>query len=317
MFEKSFYIITGLIFSFLFCNKGNGQDIHYSNNYENFYNLNPANITLIKNAAIGLNYRNQWPGSSDFVNYSAAVFKTFKDLKSTIGLQALRDDQGKGIITNTGFSLFYGYRTKISEEIVLAAGISGAYYIYKLNMDQLVFENNQLPVSFDNLNKHYIDFGAGLEFEIYKMNTIGFSVSHLSSPQINSINNLPYKLTLNYHGVYDLMNPYSFHKIYLEPLIVSSFQSNANELIYGSKISIQGIEGGLFLRNDENFNFDAIIILLGINFGNITLNYSYDINLSGSRSRFNKLASHEVTFFYNLEYNNRRNKKGAIKCPKI
>jgi len=29
------------------------------------------------------------------------------------------------------------------------------------------------------------------------------------------------------------------------------------------------------------------------------------------------LASHEVTFFYNLEYNIRRNKKGAIKCPKI
>lgn len=315
---KNYYnkILTPLLFLIITL-PGYNQDIHFSNNHENFFNLNPAGITNIKNAALVLNYRNQWPGSADFVNYSAAFFNTFKTLKSTTGLQIIRDDQGKGIITNTGFSLFYGYRTKIINDIIFSAGLNGSYNILSINTNQLQFEDNQVPVSIENQKKQYIDFSAGFELNFYKTNRIGAAISHITSPQISSENNLTKKITFNYHGSFNLMNPYSFRKINLEPLIISSFQPSSGELIYGSRINVDGIFGGLYLRNDYNFKFDALIILLGINFGNITLNYSYDINLSGTQSRFYKLASHEVTFFYNLEYNIRRNKKGAIKCPKI
>jgi type IX secretion system PorP/SprF family membrane protein len=317
MFEKNINIRIRLFAILFSCIYSYGQDIHYSNNFENFYNLNPSDITRINNAAIVMNYRNQWPGSVDFVNYSAAFFNTFKNLKSTVGLSVLRDDQGKGIITNTGTTLYYAYRTKISNDIFLSSGLCGSYNIYNINTNQLIFENNQLPVNMNSQKQNYLDFAFGFWLEIYKMNRLGFAISHLSTPQISTENNLPYKITLNYHGKYDLMNPYSFQKVYLEPIILSSFQGSSNELFYGSKITIQGVQGGVFLRNYDNFKFDALIILLGINFENIRVNYTYDINLSGSLSRFNKLASHEVTFFYNLEYNNRRNKKGAIKCPKI
>jgi type IX secretion system PorP/SprF family membrane protein len=318
MFRKSFHIIitVQLLFcaAFEYCH---GQDIHYSNNYENFFNLNPSAISKIKNTAFIANYRNQWPGSADFVNYSATILTTFKEYKSTTGIQILRDNQGQDIITNTDISVFYAYRTKFSTNLTFSAGLCGSYILYSLNSNNLVFENNQSPANPENQKKQYLDFMSGIEIDFYKKNTLGVSISHMSSPQINTETDITYKYILNYHGTYNLMNPYSFRKIYLEPVIISSFQSNASELFYGSKINIGVIQGGLFLRNDKNFRFDSFVILLGINFGNITVNYTYDINLSGSQSRFNKLASHEVTFFYNLEYNIGRNKKGAIKCPKI
>lgn len=314
LLDKKIIPAIALVFTIVVCQ---GQDIHYSNNYENFYNLNPSSITNIKNSAFIGNYRNQWPGSADFVNYSAAFFITFKDFKSTLGTQLIRDNQGNGIITNTGIALFYAYRTKISNNIIISAGLGGIYNMYALNTGSLTFEDNQSTINFNNQKKKYFDFLSGIELEFNKSNILGASVSHITSPQINTETSLPVKLTFNYQGKYSLMNPYSFRKIFLEPIIVSSIQSNANEIFYGSKINIQGIAGGLFLRNDNNFNFDSFIILLGISFGNVTVNYTYDINLSGSQSRFNKLASHEVTFFYNLEYNIGRNKKKAIKCPKI
>ena len=53
--------------------------------------------------------------------------------------------------------------------------------------------------------------------------------------------------------------------------------------------------------------------MLGISFGNNELFYAYDLNLSGADARFNKLASHEVTFLHKFEYTKKnRNKKGEF-----
>jgi len=294
-----------------------GQDIHYSNNYENLFNNNPSSITEIKNATIYLNYRNQWPGSTDFVNYSGAFFSTFKNLKSTFGIQVLRDDQGNGLINTTNFALLYGYRTKVYKDIIFSSGISGSYNLYSINTNQLIFEDNSVPLIIENSETHFFDFKAGFEFSFYNQSWLGFSCSHLTAPQINSETGLYRKYIINYHGNYSLVNRYNFRKIYIEPILLTSLQKDASELIYGGRITIEGLQGGLFLRNDYQMNFDSFIILLGISLKNIIVNYAYDINLSGSQSRFNKLASHEVTFLCNFEYNNRRSKKGAIKCPKF
>ena len=80
---------------------------------------------------------------------------------------------------------------------------------------------------------------------------------------------------------------------------------------------IMGIIAGIYARQSLKFKFDAIIILLGTRFRNLSLYYCYDINLSGADSRFTNLAAHEVTFLYDMQYKRKRNKRGAIKCPKI
>jgi type IX secretion system PorP/SprF family membrane protein len=295
----------------------NGQDVHYSNPNENLFNLNPSCITQIEKSALNLNYRNQWPGGSNFLTYSAAFFSTFSNLKSTVGMQIMRDDMGNGIISLTKASLLYGYETKVSKSMNLSAGLGGSYNIYSIDINRLTFENNITPVSLTNDKVNYFDFLAGMELGILNESWFGLSISHLTSPQISSEFNIFRKYTFSYRGSYNLFNNYSSKKAFIEPVFLSSFQHNNNEVLYGGRINYTGFLGGVYLRNDFNFKFDSFIILLGISLKKITIIYTYDINLSGSHSSFSKLASHEVTFFYNLEYNSRSNKKGAIKCPKF
>jgi type IX secretion system PorP/SprF family membrane protein len=311
---KAYFLIFVCIKSFLICS---GQDMHYSNLHENLFNLNPACITQIKKTAFNLNYRNQWPGSSNFTTYSGAFFNTFSSLKSTIGLQIMRDEQGNDIINTTGVSLLYAYQTKVSKSVSISAGLGGTYSIYSIDLDHLTFENNLSPLTAFNSKIYFFDFLAGIELGIFDANWFGLSISHLTSPPISSEFNLFRKYTFSYRGNYNLFNKYSPKKGVIEPVLITSLQHNSSEVLYGTRINYSGYLGGLYIRNDINMKFDSFIILLGISFKKIIFIYTYDINLSGRQSRFNKLASHEVTFFYNLEYNNRTNKKGAIKCPKF
>jgi type IX secretion system PorP/SprF family membrane protein len=294
---------------------GNGQDIHYSNLNENFYKLNPAYITHFEHSSMQLNYRNQWPGSADFVTYSGAFFYNSETLKSTAGIQILRDDQGRGIINTTGFSLLYGYRTSLFHDISFAAGINGGYNIYTVDFSKLQFENNQIPSL--NSRRNYFDFSAGVELGFMKRSYFGLSVAHLSTPDLSPGNPIARKYCISYQGDYNLSKQYSHQQISVEPLLVTTFQKDINEILYGTRIDYSNILGGIYVRQDYNFNFDAIIILLGISFGNNMFIYTYDINLSGAGSNFYKLAAHEVTFLHKFEYTKTRNKKGAIKCPKF
>jgi type IX secretion system PorP/SprF family membrane protein len=295
--------------------KGHCQDFHYSDLHENLFQLNPSSITVVKNAQMQLTYRNQWPGSVDFVTYSGSFFINFENLKSTTGIDIFRDDQGKGIISTTGVNLLYGYSTQLFNKLSFAAGISGGYTIYAVDFSKLTFENNQTPLI--NSRENYADFTAGVEFGISKETMLGFSTAHLTAPEISPGNRLFRKYCLSYRGNYPLSNPYMHQQFTLEPIVITTIQNNYNEILYGARLNYSGFLGGLYLRQDYKFHFDATIILLGISFGNNTFIYTYDINLSAAESNFDKMASHEVTFLHKFEYTKSRNKKGAIKCPKF
>jgi type IX secretion system PorP/SprF family membrane protein len=295
--------------------KTNCQDIHYSNLHENLYQLNPSTITNIKNSLLQFTYRNQWPGNADFVTYSAAFLIRYEEIKSTAGIQVYRDDQGKGIISTTSVNLLYGYHTQLFTGLSFAAGISGGYNIFVIDYSKLHFENNTTPTI--NTGKNYADFSTGIEFGILKRTFLGFSISNLLTPEISPGNRLYRKYCLSYHGVYNLSNQYSHDHFELEPILVTTVQNNFNEILYGARCNYLSFQGGVYLRQDYKFNFDATIILLGISFGNNDFIYTYDINLSAAESNFNKMASHEVTFLHKFEYTNTRKKKGAIKCPKF
>jgi len=291
------------------------QDVHYSNLHENLYQLNPSAITNIKNSLLQLTYRNQWPGSADFVTYSAAFLFSYEELKSTAGIQLYRDDQGKGIISTTGVNFLYGYHTQLFNSLSLAAGISGSYNIYAVDYSKLQFENNTTPTI--TTGKNYADFSSGLEFGILKQTFLGFSVSNLLAPEISPGNRIFRKYCLSYHGTYSLSNQYSHEQFKLEPIIITTLQNSFNEILYGARFNYLNFQGGIYMRQDNKFNFDATIILLGISFGNNNFIYTYDINLSAAESNFNKMASHEVTFLHKFEYTKSRKNKGAIKCPKF
>lgn len=294
-----------------------GQYFHFSNLHENLFKINPSYISNVEKLSIQLLYRNQWPGLSDFVTYDASLIFSSEKYKSSLGTYIFRDSQGGGIINNTNISLLYAYRTRVNRDIFLSAGINGAFQVYKTNFSGLSFENGQNPASEDKLI-YQPEFSVGVNMDYRGTSNFGFSISQFSSlySTTESVDGLRY--TVSFNGRYLINRGYSKNTLAIEPLIYTSFSNSYRELLYGGRANISGLIGGLYVRQNLGFQFDALIILLGTQFGNVQLFYTYDLNLSGASARFSNLAAHEVTFLYNLEYKRKTNKRrGAIKCPDI
>lgn len=296
---------------------GKAQYFHFSNLHENLFKINPSYITRTEKLSLQLLYRNQWPGISDFVSYDASFLVSSERYKSTLGTYIFRDTQGGGIINNTNFSLLYAYKTRISRDIFFSAGLNGAFQIYKTNFSGLTFENGMNPAS-ENKIIYHPEFSVGINMDMQGKNNFGFSISQFSTFFSASQINDGLRYTLSYVGRFVTGKGYSQNTTIFEPLVYTSLSRTYNELLYGGRINISGLIGGLYARQDLTFKFDALIILLGTHIGNLQFFYTYDLNLSGASARFSNLAAHEVTFLYDLEYKRKTKKRrGAIKCPNI
>jgi type IX secretion system PorP/SprF family membrane protein len=308
---------TAAFFSVICCMNLSGQTYHFSDIHENLYINNPASITGTGKLRFQANYRNQWPGNSDFVTYNASCFLSSEALNSTAGVLFLRDSQGEGIISYDYFSGLYGYKTRISRNWFFAGGIQAAYSIYSTNFNDLDFINNQTPAVPLNERISSFDFSTGIIISYGEIANYGLSFSKVGSMLPQSDDYQALQLNLSYEGKYVMTRNHSFSEYYIEPLVYLALQQDFSELLYGTRIDYNSLLGGLYIRQNLRFQFDAIILLLGTRIGNAGFYYCYDINLSGFDSRFTNLAAHEVTFLYDLEYKRKMNKRGAIKCPKI
>ena len=294
-----------------------GQYFHFSDLHENLYKLNPSYASNVEKLSLQLLYRNQWPGLSDFITYDASIILSSERYKSSTGAYIFRDTQGGGIINNTGFSLLYAYKTRINRDIFFSAGINAALQIYRTNFSGLVLENGQSPAAEDK-SVYKPEFSVGINIDLQGKTNFGISLSQLSSIYTRGPMNDGMRYTVSYCGSFVTNRGYSRNTIIVEPIVYASASRVYNELVYGGRVNISGLTGGLYARQNLGFQFDALIILLGIQLGNMRLFYTYDLNLSGTSARFSNLAAHEVTFLYNLEYKRKTKKRrGAIKCPDI
>jgi type IX secretion system PorP/SprF family membrane protein len=310
-------LLHAFLFSAIFSRCISGQTYHFSNIHENLYLNNPAVITQIEKIRFQALYRNQWPGNSDFITYNAAGYYKSEPLNSTLGAVFLRDSQGEGIVNYDYFSLLYAYKTRITRNWFFAGGIQAAYSIYSTNFSQQTFNNNQTPVVTLDERSPSFDFSTGIVISYGEVARYGLSVSKLGAMLPSSDSYQGLQLNLSYEGGIVMARNHSFSEYQIEPLVFLSLQKNFSELLYGARLNYNTFIGGMYVRQNLKFQYDAIIILLGTRFGNAGFYYCYDINLSGFDSRFTNLAAHEVTFLYDLEYKRKMNKRGAIKCPQI
>lgn len=306
------FMLSGFVFS------ADAQSFHFSDQHENIFKSNPAAISQVENLAFQLTYRNQWPGNSDFVNYDGAAIISSERMKSSLGVYAFRDVQGAGVINQTGASLMYAYRTRISPHMHLSAGIMASFSQYLTRFSLLTFEN---PVPVADENYFHLDFSTGIEFQYREKARIGIALNNLGAFIPPQGDHLDPGISLSYIGRIEGAGRYSRSKLSFEPLVYTSLSIKQSELLFGTRINYENLYGGIYIRQNYLFHYDAAIILLGTRFGNAEMFYTYDINLSGVISNFTNNAAHEVTFLYNLQYKRnikkKSKKRGAIKCPNI
>ncbi len=305
------------------------QDLHFSDLYSTLHHSNPSSIASLENPRAGVTYRNQWPGlSSVYVTYNAFYFHPVQQLNSTVGADLIHDVQAGGALTRTGFSLLYAYAVNITDQVRIAAGMQFAYVRKRIDPDKLVFESDltgttagDYPIGYESYRTDIADFALGLtaffEYGLFA----GISVHHITTPTDNlagnALGNLYPRYTVHAGGLIDLNERSVRRRMTVKPAVHFQMQGKYTEFLYGSSLNIKPFEFGLWARNDIRFHFDAAILLLGFSRENYTFYYCYDVNMKKMRFFSPGIGSHEVTFYYDFKYKDKRKNRGAIKCPKI
>lgn len=310
------------------------QDPEFSQYYANPLYLNPAYAGATECGRLGLNYRNQYPSLSNaYVTYNISYDQSMPKINSGFGFLIMNDAQGDGGLVRTSAALFYAYELKVSNDISIRFGATGAYYQEKLNWNKFIFASQINPTT-GNINPNsgepapekdnisVVDFSAGLVMNHTDKFFVGVAVNHLTQPSLSFYNDsdskLPMKITAN-AGIQinatsgGLGNAYG-DDIIIQPNILYMQQENFHQLSAGLYVNkYPFVLGGWFRHNFQNP--DAIVALIGITYNNFRIGYSYDFTISQVGGDAG--GAHEVSFAWDfcLYKESARRRIRAIKSP--
>lgn len=292
------------------------QDPQFTQFYANPLYLNPAFAGTARCPRICMNYRNQWPAlSAPYVTYSASYDMHLDPLAGGLGVLVTTDDQARGTLKTTNFSVLYSYLAPITREFSLKFGIQATYLQKSLDKNKLSFGdmidprrgfiwNTQEAVP--SQNKRNADFSAGL-LGYSKRYFFGFAAHHINQPNEGLLGDskLPAKFTVHGGAVIPLEKG---DASYLSPNILFQAQQKFTQLNLGLYYKKDAFVAGLWYRSG-----DAVIALVGLQNDNFKFGYSYDVTVS--KLSGNTAGSHEISLQVQFECKTKRKKYRTISCP--
>jgi len=318
-----------------------GQDIHFSQFNFSPLNQNPANTNLFDGdyRFVG-NYKNQWPTVP--VRYNTlslsgeANFVTLKNNdKVGGGLLLFFDQAGDSHFTSLNADLSFSYIKALDKNAhhFLSLGIALGLINRSFDYSRLSFDNQwngdvfnsgvppNEPLS--NTNATSFDFGAGLAYRWKKTErtnvTVGVGTAHLNNPSESFYNNgtvtLAPRLTLHARGQFQVSE-----KIDIVPEFMFQRQQDKQEFDLGGHIKYYLTSNSLhtIALNLGAYGriTDAGWLMAGVDYDNLQLNFSYDVNFTALTAASNYNGGFEVSVIYILARVKKINKPGAI-CPTL
>lgn len=315
------------------------QDIHFSQFNFSPLNQNPANTNLFDGdfRFVG-NYKNQWPTVPvRFNTFSASAEMNFLTLKNNdrlgVGFLFYFDRAGDSKFTslNTALSVSYIKSLDKKNNHALSLGLQFGLINRSFNYTKLYFDNQwngdvydpniAVDETFSKTRLNFFDLNAGLAYKWRKNErtniTVGFGVSHLSRPKQTFFNDNSVKLDLRY-----TLNVRAQIKVAKRVDLVPEFlfqrQDTKQEFDLGLHAKYYlpvkiphtvALNLGAYSRI-----VDAGWLLAGVDFDNLQVNLSYDINFTKltAASRYN--GGFEASIIYILAKVKKINKPGAV-CP--
>jgi type IX secretion system PorP/SprF family membrane protein len=306
-----------------------GQDPEFSQFYANPIYLNPAMAGAENYNRAVLNYRDQWPGlDNGFITYNASYDQFIEKMHGGVGVLLNVDNAGDGILTTTQVSLIYAYTIHITQNLFVNMALQGSYYQRSLNWNLLKFgdqidllQNLTLPsdeIPPESTSIIVPDFSTGLIFGYRSLIFGGIAFHHLTEPDLAFYsqyeNNLPFKFT-GHLGMNIDLAPQSrlFEpKFYISPNLLYQQQGRFHQVNAGIYIvRIPVVVGGWFRHNFENA--DAFIVLVGINYKNLKIGYSYDITVSPIKT--NTGGAHEISITWQFNFKERLRRIHPLNAP--
>ncbi|MDE3235657.1 MAG: PorP/SprF family type IX secretion system membrane protein [Bacteroidota bacterium] len=319
--------------------RASAQDPHFSQFFSSPLTLNPAFTGKFDGTyRVAGNYRNQWPTINNaFTTATGAVdFHILQDRIASndtwgVGLMAYNDNSANGAVNFNYGTISTAYHKGLDEEGYnqIGLGFQLTYANMIINTADLKFEDQLTTNGFtgvtseifsgSTLKSNYVDVNAGI---LYNGSTtdrnnfyFGVSLYHITRPKqqfTGGLFALNPRATIHAGTYFPIGETTTLHLSAMQ-----SFQGGASETVLGGAFQLSpttdaekpvSLYAGGWLRLN-----DAIIPYVGLEFGDLRLGVSYDVNTSSLKTASQGTGGIEVS----LIYVRRPSTDKPINCPKF
>ena len=331
-------LIASLFFSFV-TQFAIGQDYQFSQFYALPQYYNPAFVGSNLNTRITTAYRNQWAGLQGWSGWFGGFDIFLKNASSGIGGYIVADKVSRLGYGHTSGMLQYAYRGKINQKVRISSGLGIGFGQVSWSMNGQTFGDQLstdpvLPASVDPVAGRsyaagYFDLQLGILVYSQKW-WASVAVLHPHSPgyTIGIENVVDPRVNISAGYRWELKKPTDYKGEIspnaITPAILVRSQGQASQLDLGLYVHYVPLVFGVWYRGlpvqknkTKSLNRDAVTLLLGLKQNNLSIGYSYDINVSGLVGVLG--GSHEISLTYEFKtkyLSLKGSKQGrALPCP--
>jgi type IX secretion system PorP/SprF family membrane protein len=320
--------------------KGNTQDLHFSQFFNNPLLTNPANTGFIPDAdyRLGASYRNQYSNIMSVPYQTMSIFgdaQAFRNKIETgwlgLGGVILRDVAGSGSLTSTKIYASIAYHQELGLSSLLTAGFNVGWANKRIDQSKLTypdqfdgkFFDGGLPteVVLQNNNISYFDLQVGMNYAYFPTQDVyinaGYSIQHVNQPKETFFEDAQAdKISMRHiafiNGLFKvaenvIINPNIF---YTTQAGASEFQLGLNAAYNLSEHGEKQIIGGLYYRYK-----DAVIPMIGLEINNVRFTFSYDVTISSLKNFNNSNGASEFNVLKKGFYNDFQGDRNQALCP--
>lgn len=305
------------------------QDPHFSQYCETPLFLNPANAGFKSDLRAIVNYRTQWaavstPYQTTGLSYDMSLTKDdLADSYMGLGANVYYDWSGDGRLSLTQGNLHLSGVVRLDAENKISAGLMGGYgqrsvdysaFRWQAQYDGSYNSNLSSNENFSMASYGYFDAGAGVAWSYGRDEKyitandglkadVGVSFFHFGIPSATFDENSTEKLNLKYVVYGSMEVGQSNSNLTFIPQVYWTAQGKLNELMLGNKFRYLLQEGSHFtgLRSSSALGLgvyyrlrDAIIASFNVDYGNFSVGFSYDFNISSLTPASNMRGGAEV-----------------------
>lgn len=311
--SKVVITMLSLVFTVLYNpNKTKGQDPEFSQVYATPVYTNPALAGTGRCNRSGgggraaVNYRNQWPSlPGSFVTTAFSYDQQFSQIGGGIGIIAMNDIAGEGLLTTNSLSAIYAYDLTLKPTLHMRFGLEAQVMQRGIDFTKLRWEDQisatrgfVLPTSEKPITHKITTPNFSTGWVVYSDRFYaGIAVHNLIEPTqsfYGSEATLPRRYTAHIGSVVRLDRRRTSENTF-NPNALFMVQGQFTQLNIGFHIDRGPLVTGLRYRQTfgESINSDALILLVGFKKDKFKFGYSYDLTVDSKRGAAK--GSHEIS----------------------
>lgn len=292
--------------------QSHGQDPEFSQVYASPLYTNPAFAGTGRCNRVGgggraaVNYRNQWPSlPGSFVTTAFSYDQQFNGVGGGIGLIAMNDVAGEGLLTSNSVSAIYSYQLRINHKLHMRFGLEAQVIQRGIDFSKLRWEDQisatrgfVLPTSETPITHKITSPNFSTGWLVYTDRFYGGLAVHNIIEPVQSFYGSEAKLPRRYTAHIGSVIPLDKRKHSennFSPNALFMVQGQFTQLNVGFHLDRGPLVTGMRFRQTfgEAINSDALILLVGFKKETFKFGYSYDLTVDSKRAAAR--GSHEIS----------------------